>query len=181
MRVTERAHEAVRGVLSAGETAIDATVGNGHDTLFLAECVGPGGMVIGFDVQEAALEATRRRLCGAGIEAERVRLVRGGHEEMGREVCRPVAAVMFNLGYLPGGDHAVTTRAGTTVRALEQALGVLRPKGILSAVCYRGHPGGAAEAAAVCEWAAGLEAVELRISGRDESEEGPFLVLVRRP
>ncbi|NIP93869.1 MAG: class I SAM-dependent methyltransferase, partial [Akkermansiaceae bacterium] len=97
MRVTERAHEMVRVVVQPGETVIDATIGNGHDTLFLARCVGSGGLVIGFDVQKDALEATRRRLVEAGIEEERARLLLEGHQRLEAEVEGPVAAVMFNL------------------------------------------------------------------------------------
>lgn len=179
MRATERAHHVVEAVIRPGETVVDATVGNGHDTLFLARCVGPGGLVIGFDVQEGALSRTRQRLTEAGIAQESVRLVHDGHEHMTSYVERPVVAVMFNLGYLPGDDHTLTTTLGTTVSALGQAFELLRPAGVLTVVCYRDHPGGSEEADGVCQWAERREAAEVEIFGRDESNRGPFLIVVR--
>jgi predicted methyltransferase len=180
MRFTERAHETVRDVIRPGETVVDATVGNGHDTLLLAQTVGAEGMVYGFDVQEEALHATRRRLLEAGIGEGRVRLIQAGHEEMADHVRGPVGAVMFNLGYLPGGDHARTTRVPTTLCALQQAISLLRRGGVISVVCYRGHPGGMEEAAAVCAWARVVAGAEVEIHGRDESVSGPLLVVLRK-
>jgi len=145
-----------RGV-EAGGLAIDATVGNGHDTLFLAQSVGPTGTVVGFDVQETALTEARRRLRAEGAQAS-VRLVQAGHETMAQELCPAqtgaAGAVMFNLGYLPGGDHAVTTSPETTRRALAASAELLRPGGVLTVVAYTGHEGGDAEAHAVREWVA---------------------------
>jgi len=180
MRVTERAHEAVRAVVRPGDTVVDATVGNGHDALFLARLVGGSGLVIGFDVQNAALQATQERLARGGTGTGSLRLVSGSHEKMAEAVKGPVAAVMFNLGYLPGGDHALTTQSDSTVAALEQSLRLLRPGGVLSIVCYRGHPGGAEEAEAVCRWAQSKAGTVVEISGREESQSGPFLVLVKK-
>ncbi|QXD15564.1 methyltransferase domain-containing protein [Rhodocaloribacter litoris] len=156
----DRAKEIVAAVLTPGDVAVDATTGNGHDTVFLAERVGPAGHVYGFDVQEEAIGRTRQRLAGAGL-AERVTLFARGHEAL-REtlpagVHGHVAAVMFNLGYLPGGDHRRITRPETTVPALDAALDVLRPGGVLTVVVYPGHPGGAEEAGAVRNWAAALD------------------------
>lgn len=135
-------------------------MGNGHDTLFLAELVGESGHVHSFDVQEAALAATRRRLMSAGIDAGRYTLRQEDHarlltalpeQDIGR-----VAAVMFNLGYLPGGDHSVITTQSSTLPALEGAAAALRIGGVVTAVLYPGHEGGAQEAAAVQRWAEGL-------------------------
>ncbi len=105
--LTRLAHELLRAQLCPGDIAIDATAGNGHDTLFLAQAVG---------------------LCGK------------------------VAAVTFNLGYLPGADHATTTGTNSTLEALEQALTLLRPGGALSVLAYPGHRGGQEEAQAVAAW-----------------------------
>ena len=160
----------------------DATVGNGHDTRFLAECVLPGGRIYGFDVQEAALESTRSRLREAGVADDLVDLLHAGHEEMETRVMGPVAAVMFNLGYLPGGDHALTTSPGPTIAALRAAIGLLKPGGLVSVVCYQGHDGGREEADAVRAWAAALPESGFRneVIGRESPGSGPFLVLVWR-
>ncbi len=156
LRTTEFAHYLVRQTLEPGDWAVDATVGNGHDTLFLAELVGPAGHVLGFDVQEAALAAAGRHVDGLS----QVMLVHAGHEtlserlpEEGRE---RLSAVMFNLGYLPGADHDVTTNTDTTLAGLEQALANLSVGGLVTLVLYPGHPGGAEEADAVRSFAEDL-------------------------
>jgi len=147
---------------SRGGPAVDATAGGGVDTLFLARTVGPGGCVYAFDVQEAALARTRERLAQHNADAglARVELLLAGHERMlelaPAEAHGRVQAVMFNLGYLPGGDTAVITKPGTTLAAMEAALALLAPGGVLTAVLYPGHAGGDAEAQAVSAWAAGI-------------------------
>lgn len=154
------AHQLVRERVQPGETVIDATLGNGHDTLFLAQTTGDRGHVYGFDVQEAAVEASRRRLASAGIEEERYTLFLRNHAEMldvlPSGVRGHVAAVMFNLGYLPGSDRRIMTQEASTLQALDAALAVLRSGGIITAVVYPGHEGGEREAAAVERWASEL-------------------------
>jgi SAM-dependent methyltransferase len=152
-RPTSLAHTIAASALAPGETAIDATCGNGHDTLVLARLVGPGGRVIAIDIQQAAIENTRRSLAAAGLDDGRATLVHDCHEAaLLRIAPASVAWIMFNLGYLPGGDHAVTTITRSTVAALDAAWVALRPGGVLSIACYPGHPEGAGEAAAVESW-----------------------------
>ena len=160
--LTRVAHDHLRGIIRPGDLGIDATAGNGHDTLFLAQCVGPTGQVIAFDIQQAALDATRARLEAAGV-ADRCRLVLAGHERMDEHVPADwrgrVAAVMFNLGYLPGGDKAVVTRGETTVVALDAALGLIAPRGVISVITYRQHPGASDEKMAIGVWRTRLPAL----------------------
>jgi SAM-dependent methyltransferase len=179
-RLTGVAHAALGGVLRPGDCAVDATLGNGHDALFMARCVGPGGRVIGFDVQEAALAATRAAAEDAGL-ATLLELHLCGHESMAR-VLGParagrVAAVTFNLGYLPGGDKSLVTRPHTTAAALEQAGTLLRPGGLVSLLVYRGHAGASAEVGAVDDWLARLDA-GWEVTRHDSP--GPVLYLVAR-
>ena len=148
LTVLEYSHAVVAEVLLPGEVAVDATVGNGHDTLFLAQKVGPQGKVYGFDIQERALAAAERRLRDAGVHRQ-VQLFLSGHERLKevlpREEHGRVKAVMFNLGYLPGGDKGLVTQPGTTIQALTAALDVLAPGGRISVVAYPGHPTGQVE------------------------------------
>jgi predicted methyltransferase len=143
--------------LQPGDIAIDATMGNGHDTLFLTQCVAPGGRVFAFDVQETALIETRKR-----VPAEMTTLIHSGHETMRtlvpNELHGKISAVMFNLGYLPGTDKALITRTETTMVAVREALALLKPSGILTVVVYPGHEGGADEGRHIAEWAATLDA-----------------------
>jgi len=156
MRATDLAQLLQSQRLKAGDWAVDATVGNGHDTLFLAESVGPSGRVFGFDVQEAALNAAAERVRAFGT----VELFHSGHEHMldqlPPEAPGRLAAVMFNLGYLPGSDKTVTTQTDTALAGLEQALACLKVGGLVTLVLYFGHPGGAEEAAAMISFAHGL-------------------------
>ncbi len=149
------AAEALERGIGPGDTAVDATMGNGHDTLTLCRLVGPVGRVYAFDVQAAAVERTRERLRDAGM-LERATLFCIGHERMTEEVKTPVTAVVFNLGWLPGGDHAVTTRWETTRQAVESALKLLKPLGLLVICAYPGHQEGQRERDALTEWLAQL-------------------------
>jgi len=179
-RATELAHAWVRERLRLGGTAIDATAGNGHDTEFLARLVGAEGRVIAFDVQTAALESTRVRLEQAGL-LDRVSLRQESHERIAAESGFDV--VMFNLGYCPGTDKAVITGAESTVRALAAAAAGLRPGGLITVVCYTGHPGGAEEAKAVLAWTRGLEPGRFRAMRCEmlvQTDPAPFLVAMER-
>lgn len=182
-RPTQRAHRELAAVLREGDLAIDATAGNGHDTLFLTRQVGASGKVIAFDIQEEAIRSTRARLEAEGV-GDRVTLFQESHAKL-REHVVPgaAAAVMFNLGYLPGGDVSRITEREETLEALGQALEVLRSGGLLSIVCYPGHPGGDEESAAVVSWAGALDAGcwSVEVERREGTlRPAPFLVLVRR-
>ncbi len=151
-RPTELAHRLLGAVVREGDRVVDATAGNGYDTVFLAERVGSGGEVIAFDVQEEAIVSAKKRVELAGF-GDRVKFFTESHEEIGRRVPADSASVvMFNLGYFPGGDHERITTLQGTLAGLEAAAVVLKAGGWLSVVVYPGHPGGAEEAAAVEDW-----------------------------
>lgn len=171
--------------LSVGAVAVDATAGNGHDTLFLARCCGPSGRVYAFDIQEAAVERTRMRLEEHNVS--NVEVILQGHEHMterlGEDHPGAVSAVMFNLGYLPRADHDVITRPDTTLAALDQSVLLLREGGVVTIVIYSGHPGGKEEADAVTDWASGLErnsfeVIEWRHVNRTNNP--PFVIAVKK-
>ncbi len=146
-----QSHIMVRGVVSLGDAAIDATAGNGNDTALLAELVGEGGRVYSFDIQLLAMDRTKKRLEGLGL-AERVKFINDGHENMGLYVKEKVKAVMFNLGYLPRGDHNIGTKAPTTIAAIEQALKLIDVHGIISVVVYYGGDSGFEEKETLLEY-----------------------------
>ncbi len=153
--LTEIAHELLAQHLQPGDLAIDATAGNGHDTLFLVQQVQPGGEVYAFDVQNRALDATALRLEQQSLR-DFAYLCRTGHQNMAQRVpaswAGRVAAITFNLGYLPGSDKQTTTHTASTLEALSQSLQLLKPGGVLSVLAYRGHSGGQSEADAVEAW-----------------------------
>lgn len=162
--ILDYAKELIAKTLSEGDVAIDATLGNGYDTLFLAQAVGATGTIYGFDVQELALDVTRLRLEEAGL-LERVRLLQLGHERMEEVVLDvgEVKAVMFNLGYLPRSDKSIITSPKTTLPALEAAFSLLAPGGLISIVIYLAHPGGEEESNAVLSWAKAIPITEAKV------------------
>ncbi|MBL8818248.1 MAG: FAD-dependent oxidoreductase [Planctomyces sp.] len=144
VRITQIAQDKAAIVLKPGDTAIDATCGNGHDTLFLAKAVTQSGRVLAFDLQKQAIERTSSKL--TENELESVTLLNACHSEITKyQPDGSVSVVMFNLGYLPGGDKSCTTIAETTVKAIEGAVRVLKSDGVLLVTSYRGHAGGLAE------------------------------------
>ena len=150
------AREVILRAVEPGDTVVDATMGNGHDTQMLCETVGPEGRVWAFDVQAQAVEETRNRLRAQGLDG-RAELILSGHEHMAEYVKGPVKAVMFNLGWLPGGDHAVTTRWETTCTAVESALDLLAPMGVLVICAYPGHAEGEREKQELTAFLGGLD------------------------
>ena len=145
----------MRRTVRPGDSVVDATMGNGKDTLFLAELVGSEGHVYAFDVQAEAVERTRERVEEAGY-AQRTTLLLHGHETMAEHVPAGVRAVMFNLGWLPGAEHAVTTLTRTTLEAAQAACELIAPGGIVTICVYPGHDEGKRELCALDEWAASL-------------------------
>lgn len=183
--LTQQAQDAVRGVVSQGDVVIDATTGNGYDTQFLAELVSPSGRVYAFDVQGAALEKTGRRLEEAGHK--NVLLLNQCHSEMVNQIPTShhgyVAAVMFNLGYLPGADKQVTTSAATSIEAIAQALALIREGGVVTVLAYTGHDGGASEAQAVADSLDRLDRNQFEVrtvESQPGRTSGPRMFLITR-
>lgn len=131
--------------LKEGDVAVDFTMGNGNDTLFLSKTVGDSGRVYAFDIQEEALISTRAFLEANGAP-ENYTLICASHHRVKEFVDGPIKAGMFNLGYLPrSGKKAVTTMRETTMPAVEAALELLAPDGVLIVAIYPGHEEGALE------------------------------------
>lgn len=175
-------HLLLNNFVHDGQHAVDATCGNGHDTLLLARLVGESGHVWGFDIQQQALAETGRKLAEAGLDG-RVTLLHTGHEGLAQHVAVPVQAVLFNLGYLPGGDRTIITQPDTTASALEQGLQLLAPDGVVMITIYPGHSGGSDEQAAVESWAAELNPRAYhcwRMGQTNVSEAAPYLLLVQK-
>lgn len=177
------AAELVTKALYDGAIAVDATLGNGHDTLRLCEMVGPTGHVYGFDIQETAVANSRARLEAAGLE-ERATLITDGHQNMLAHIPEETAdAVLFNLGWLPGAEHGVTTLVPTTLQAVEAALTVLKEDGLLTICVYPGHAEGARERDALIEWAKHLDGTRYDAMIRcylNQTNDPPLLIAVHK-
>ena len=166
INLVELAQHKIRQHLQKGATVVDASVGNGYDTLMLAEAVGEQGMVYGFDLQQKALKTTRERLCESGVLG-RVELIEGSHADMERLIPvhehSKIDLVMFNLGYLPGGDKEIITQSESTIKALNAARSILSDHGAVSVIAYPGHAGGDIECERVSVWFDGLEMDEYQV------------------
>lgn len=142
---------------------VDATAGTGRDTEFLCRLSGPDGKVVALDIQEEAIRLTGQRLKKAGLDS-RVLLVHDGHEHMDQYVEKESAdLIMFNLGYLPGGDHEKSTGADTTIAALKISLGLLKKGGVISLMIYSGGDSGFEERNAVLKFIKSLDYRSYRV------------------
>ena len=175
-------HLFIRRFVTPGDHVVDATCGNGHDTLLLAGLVGPGGRVWAFDIQQQALEATACRLADAG-GFDAVILVRGGHETMAEHCSGPVKAVIFNLGYLPGGDRTLVTRPESTRAGIVKSLEILEPGGFVLITLYPGHEGGLQECLVVEALLVQLPAAAFhvwRMGQINVSTTAPYIILIQK-
>ena len=175
-------HFFLRQRVRPGDLVLDATCGNGLDTLLLAELAGEGGRVWGFDVQPRAIAATRALLEREG-RLSAVELVQAGHERLSEFVPFGLHAAVFNLGYLPGGETSLVTSPESTVSALGQAASLLDRGGIITVSLYTGHEGGPEEALAVESWGASLVPKNFNVwCSRQLNRPGiaPYLILVER-
>ena len=155
MTALEIVQKTVRERLPEGGFAIDATAGRGHDTVFLARTVGKSGRVLAFDIQQAAVDSTR-----ALLERERLcaEVVLASHADMAKYASPDSASViLFNLGYLPGGDHSVYTRAESTIAAVTAGLDILKRGGLMCVTIYSGGANGYAERDALIPFFASLD------------------------
>ena len=163
-----------------GGTAVDFTMGNGHDTLWLSEAVGDEGRVYAFDIQPQALENTRARLKEHG--RENCELICDSHANVKKYVDRPICAGMFNLGYLPGSDKKITTMRPSTMAAVTAALDLLDADGGLLIAVYPGHEEGTLEGEMLDGFFSGLDRRTVCVSKLRiiNSPASPFFFLAEK-
>ena len=171
-------------MIEPGDWVIDATTGNGHDTIFLANLVGDSGKVLAFDVQEEAIRNASARLDAAGLSG-RTEFLHRSHLEMERHAeSESISVIMFNLGYLPGQNHEQSTTVDATLLALEISTRLIKPEGVISVICYPGHPAGMLEAKRIEDWVGsvtenGWRAAKYSLPGT--RKPAPFLVILKKP
>ena len=155
-QVVEFSHMLLKEYINKNGVVIDATMGNGYDTIFLANLVGEKGRVISFDIQKRAIENSKRRLEKNKL-MDRVEIIEDGHENLDKYIDKKIDAIIFNLGYLPGANKSITTKRTTTITAFKKGLNYLKIGGIIVLVIYTGHPGGIEELNAVLDFASSLD------------------------
>lgn len=173
-------------ILKGGDLVLDATCGQGQDTLFLARAAlkEGAGEVHAIDIQGVALEKTRARLEQNLPEAllKQVSYYEMCHSKLERVETGPFDLIVYNLGYLPQGDKSLTTNSNSSIESFEKALKLLREGAFLSITCYPGHSEGALEEEATLEWAASLSSQYEVCHHRwlNRSKRSPSLVLIQR-
>ncbi|CEQ10038.1 rRNA methylase [[Clostridium] sordellii] len=181
-KVTDLNKVLLEDVIELGDIVIDATMGNGYDTKYLAEKVGENGLVYSFDVQEEAIKSTRKKLEKSQL-IDRVKLILDGHENMDLYITEGVSCVLFNLGYLPRAKHQIITKPDTTIKAIEKSLEVLKPHGVVSIAIYTGHEGGMDEFNAVFEYVKNLDQTKFNVLNCNfvnQINNPPRLVLIEK-
>lgn len=128
-------HEYLKSHLSKGDIVIDATMGRGRDTLLLSNLVGDDGVVYAFDIQEEALSSTKELL--SENNRTNVKLILDSHHKLGEYVTH-AKGVVFNLGFLPGGDHSIFSHSHTSILAIEASLKIIPEDGFVSVCSYYG-------------------------------------------
>lgn len=185
-RILPYARTLLERAVSKGDVVIDATVGNGHDTLYLAQLVGENGRVYGFDIQKEAIDETASKLEEHELR-NRVLLFQHGHEMVDQAIppvhYGAIAAAVFNLGYLPGGDESIITRPRTTIAAVEKLMDMVKPGGIIVLVIYHGHPEGAVERDYLLRFVQTIDSEQahvLRYQFMNTQTPSPFVVAIEK-
>ena len=166
--------------LREGDVAVDFTMGNGHDTVFLSKTVGESAKVYAFDIQPDALASTEQNLIESSCPFN-WHLVCASHDRADEYVKEPIKAGMFNLGYLPGANRKqLTTKRETTLPAVRKAIGMLGEDAVLCVAVYPGHEEGRLEGLELIKYFESLSRFEYGITEirMVNSPESPFVVLI---
>lgn len=181
-KITEINKIFLEKIVNEGDVVIDATMGNGYDTIYLGSLVGENGKVYSFDVQEEAIISTNKKVEKENFK-DRIELILDGHQNLDKYVKEEVSCVVFNLGYLPRAKHIIITKPHTTLEAIKKSLNILKPNGIISIAIYTGHEGGMDEKEYICEYLNKLDQNEynvLHMEFTNQINNPPELILIEK-
>lgn len=185
-RILPFARNLLHLAITEGDYAVDATIGNGHDTVLLASLVGESGHVFGFDIQKEAIENTTSRLKEQEL-FDRVSLFHESHNHLltmiPTEAYGKIAGAVFNLGYLPGGNKDIVTKPDSTIEAIEQLLTLMKPEGVIVLVVYHGHEEGEVERDQLLEFCSTLDqnrAHVLMYRFMNQMNNPPFIIAIEK-
>ncbi|MFP4286917.1 MAG: class I SAM-dependent methyltransferase [Candidatus Izemoplasmataceae bacterium] len=157
--IIEYGHALLKDYVKPDDLVIDMTAGNGHDTLFLAKL---SQNVLAFDVLEVAIKNTQKRLNDHLIS--HVRLIHDSHVYVRKYIQKSPKAIVFNFGYLPGYDKALTTLMASSILALEESIDLIEEEGIIVMTLYPGHEEGYKEAEAITNYLKQLSTKKFTVS-----------------
>ncbi len=174
-------HAFLRRHVQPGALCIDATAGRGRDTALLCALAGTEGRVLAFDIQQCALDQTEALLAAEGLRAE---LHLDSHAFMANYAAADsVDCIVFNFGRLPGGDPEIMTRPDSSVAAVDAALGLLKPGGVMALALYYGGANGYAERDALLEYLRGVDGSRYSVlccDWRNRRNDPPIAVFIWR-
>ena len=178
----ELSHDILEKVVKNGDLVVDATCGRGFDTVFLSKLVGERGKVYSFDIQKVAIDIAKKNVDDNGCCAN-IEFILAGHECMDVYVDGEPRAVVFNLGYLPTGDHSIATRGDTTVVAIRKALDLINRNGVVVVVVYSGGDTGCNEKYLVLDFVSELNPREycvMRVDFVNQINNPPMLLCIEK-
>ena len=182
-QITEWCHHFIRLQVTPGDFCIDATTGNGHDTLLLSQLAGPQGRVLAFDIQKTALDSARKNL-ETHRAPDNVSYILDSHSHMSDYAAvGTVSCIVFNFGYLPSGDHSLATRSKTSIPAIAQGLDLLKKDGLMSLCIYSGGDSGFEERDALLSYLKTLDSRKYLVilsSYYNRPNNPPIPVLIRK-
>ena len=180
------AHSLLKKAIQDGDIAIDATVGNGHDTVFLCNLVGERGHVYGFDIQKEAISRTTERL-QVEETPNRATLFDIGHEQLIHQIPThdfpKIKGAIFNLGYLPKGDKSIVTKGNTTISAVEQLLSIMPKEAVIILVVYHGHPEGKLERDQLMDYVTTIDQKQAHVAQYgfiNQVNHPPFIIAIEK-
>lgn len=176
----EKVLEFVRNIISkkikATDICVDATCGRGNDTLFLAK---EAKKVYSFDIQKEAIDYSKEYL----KDYHNIEFINDSHENILKYVSEEINIAMFNLGYLPKGDKSITTKSQSTISSIDKTIKNLALNGVVSVVCYPGHPEGYIESKELLEYLRGINQKEYDIVRYDfinQINHPPFALIIEK-
>lgn len=179
------AHYLLKETIQQGDYVVDATCGNGNDTLLLANLVGESGHVYSFDIQNQAIETTKALL--KADDLHHVTYIHDSHARVDQyipiDLHGKISGAIFNLGYLPRSDKQVITKGDSTIAAINALLTYLKKGALIVVVIYFGHEGGMDEKDAVLQYAQQLDQklyAVLQYQFINQKNNPPFIVAIEK-
>lgn len=179
-KVLTFAKKLLKNKIDKNSIVVDATCGNGHDTLFLAKS--SAKKVYAFDIQQQAITNTKKLLNDHNV-IDKCNLILASHEQFDNYIAEKINAVIFNLGYLPNADHTVTTIGEVTKNTIEKMLAKLEINGIIVVVVYWGHENGKVEKELLEQYFNKLDQTKvevLRYEFVNQKNNAPFLFALEK-
>lgn len=178
-------HHLLEESVSQGEIVIDATCGNGNDTLFLSKLVGKDGHVLAFDIQEQAILNTKKLMHDRDID--HVSVINDSHSHIEKYlpegIGEKIGGAIFNLGYLPRSDKTIITEGNSTITAINTILDHLKINGLIVIVVYHGHEGGKSEKEMVLKHVINLDQKHfsvMRYGFINQKNNPPFIIAIQK-